>query len=259
MKAMLLAAGLGTRLRPLTDRTPKPLIPVNGVPLIFYNLALLKKHGITRVVINLHHLGSQISALLGDGRRFGFHFDYSFEKKILGTGGGIKKAEKFLSNGSFLVLNGDIISDLPLQKMISAHQKKKPMATLALRPIQREKYGKIFIRGNDIVSMLIDPPHGIKSTATFFTGIHLLNSLFFKTQKKGKKSCVVREGYIPLLQKGIPLKAFVHFKGYWNDLGTIERIWDTEKQLQSGKIRLSYQKELNFMKKQWMKQKRNKD
>ena len=72
MKAMLLAAGLGTRLRPLTDRTPKPLIPVNGVPLIFYNLALLKKHGITRVVINLHHLGSQISALLGDGRRFGF-------------------------------------------------------------------------------------------------------------------------------------------------------------------------------------------
>ncbi|MDO8520211.1 MAG: NDP-sugar synthase [Deltaproteobacteria bacterium] len=238
MKAMLLAAGLGTRLRPLTNTIPKPLIPINGIPLIFYNLALLKKYGIHDVVINLHYLGNQIRDLLGDGRRLGFRFRYSFEKKILGTGGGIKKAERFLKNGPFLVLNGDIIADVNLKKMMELHRKQKPMATLFLRPLKKEKFGKIRVRGEKIVSIL-------KGGATFFAGIHLIESRFLKTQKRGVKTCVIRDGYVPLLKAGEPFAAFLHARGFWNDLGTPKRVRETEKRL--ARTPLSYQKELSFL------------
>lgn len=244
MKAMLLAAGLGTRLRPLTNHTPKPLIPVNGIPLIFYNLALLKKYGITKVVINLHYLGNQIRGLLGDGRKYGFNFEYSHEKKILGTGGGIKKAEKFLKNGPFLVLNGDIIADVNLEKLIAAHQKLKPLATLVVRPLKNKKYGKVHVKGEKIVSILEPAPRFVKTTPCFFTGIHVLESHFLKTQKRGEKSCVIRQGYIPTLKKGETIGAFMQTTGYWNDLGTPSRIRETNRQFRKNKIRLSYQKEL---------------
>ncbi|MDW7655053.1 MAG: sugar phosphate nucleotidyltransferase, partial [Nitrospiraceae bacterium] len=89
MKAMILAAGLGTRLRPLTDTTPKPLLPVAGTPLIVWNLLLLKRHGFQDVIINLHHLGSMIEQALGDGSRYGLQIVYSYEPVILGTGGGL--------------------------------------------------------------------------------------------------------------------------------------------------------------------------
>lgn len=241
---MLLAAGLGTRLRPLTNHRPKPLIPVNGIPLIFYNLALLKKFGITHVVINLHYLGEQIRDLLGNGRKYGFRFEYSHEKKILGTGGGIKKAEKFLKNGPFLVLNGDIIIDVNLKKLIKAHRQQKPLATLVVRPLQNKKYGKVYIKGKKIVSILESPPHGLKTTPTFFAGIHVLESRFLKTQKRGEKTCVIRQGYVPLLKKGEKIGSFLQTQGYWNDLGTLSRIRETNRLFRKKKIRLSYRKEL---------------
>ena len=93
MKAMILAAGLGTRLRPLTNTIPKPLLPVGGTPLIVWNLLLLKRHGFHQVVINLHHLGPLIEQALGDGSKFGLRIIYSREPVILGTGGGIKQVE----------------------------------------------------------------------------------------------------------------------------------------------------------------------
>src|SRR5262245_7059025 len=109
MKAMILAAGLGTRLRPLTHSTPKALLLVNGRPLIYYSLKLLEKHGIREAVINLHYLGDLIQKELGDGSKFGLRIHYSWEPQILGTGGGIKKASTFLEQESFLVVNSDVL------------------------------------------------------------------------------------------------------------------------------------------------------
>src|SRR3989449_1523283 len=122
MKAMVLAAGLGTRLRPLTDTLPKPLLPVAGRPLLEWNLLLLKRHGITEVIINLHHLGEQIVRALGDGARLGLRLAYSHEPTLQGTGGGIKQAAPFLKDGPFLVLNGDTLSDCDLMALIAAHR-----------------------------------------------------------------------------------------------------------------------------------------
>src|SRR5437870_5981980 len=158
MKAMVLAAGLGTRLRPLTATLPKPLLPVAGRPILEWNLLLLKRHGITEVIINLHHLGEQIVRALGDGARLGLRLAYSHEPTLQGTGGGIKQAAPFLKGGPFLVLNGDTLSDCDLTALIAAHRASRALATLAVRddpnasswgPVTLDAHARILqIKGN---------------------------------------------------------------------------------------------------------------
>ncbi len=120
MKAMILAAGRGTRLAPLTDRTPKPLLPVHGIPLIERQLRQLVAAGITEVVINLFHLGEQIVAHLGDGRSFGARIQYSRESELLETAGGIRQALPLLGNAPFVLLNGDIYTDFDFARLPAA-------------------------------------------------------------------------------------------------------------------------------------------
>jgi len=136
---MILAAGEGTRLRPLTLEIPKVLLPIGGVPMICYTLAWLKRHGISRIIINLYHLGEKIREFLGDGSRFGMEIVYSPEEILLGTAGGVKKMERFLAAKSqssvanlFVVVYGDVLTDLDLSAMISFHRAKNALATLAL-------------------------------------------------------------------------------------------------------------------------------
>ncbi len=117
MRAMILAAGRGERLQPLTDTTPKPMLPVGGRPLVEHQIGWLKAAGITHIVINLHHLGEQIEAHLGDGRRFGVHIRYSREAERLETGGGIVKALPLLGKKPFLILNGDIFTSYPFPRI----------------------------------------------------------------------------------------------------------------------------------------------
>jgi len=109
---MILAAGLGTRLKKLTKNTPKPLIKINGKPLIEFAIMLIRRTAIKEVVINLHFEGSQIKNYLGNGSRYGLRFFYSMEKNLLGTGGGVKKAQSLLGNQSFVLINSDILCNI---------------------------------------------------------------------------------------------------------------------------------------------------
>ncbi|MBX7147756.1 nucleotidyltransferase family protein [bacterium] len=242
MQAIVLAAGFGTRLKPLTNTTPKPLIPVNGVPLIVYNLLLLKKNGIKDIVINLHYLGKQIEDYLGDGKKLGLKIRYSYEPKILGTGGGIKKASLLFKNKKpFFVLNGDIIHDVPLKKMWKAHQKKKTMATLCLieSPLSK-KLGTLYVNSKkEIISVLERPASNYKTLHTFFTGIHIINPETLKGVNPKKPSCIIRNVYIPRLKQGQKLGAFL-YKGYWNDLGTLKSLAKTRKDIEKGKVTFSF-------------------
>lgn len=246
---MLLAAGLGTRLKPLTHKIPKPLLQVHGLPLIAYNLALLKKFGFHDVVINLHYLAGLIKKELGNGKKWGFCFIYSYEKKILGTGGGLKKTEKYFKKEPFLVINSDIIVDLDLNAFVSFHKQKKAIATLAVREhSQADDFGALYINEkNEVVSILEKPKtrHG-KLKKAIFCGLHVIDPHVFTFLKKGKKQCIIRDGYIPLLKKGQKISAFF-LKGYWNDLGTIKRFQQTEQDFLSGKLILGYQEELQRM------------
>ena len=127
MKAMILAAGKGTRLLPLTEKLPKPMIPISSEPLIVHQLRWLKRGGITDVVINLHHLGDQIRDYLGSGKQFGVKISYSEEEELLDTGGGIVKALPMLGEDEFVVLNGDIWTGFRFQRDIV-----EPSATIHL-------------------------------------------------------------------------------------------------------------------------------
>lgn len=245
---MILAAGLGTRLKPLTNKTPKPLVLAGGIPLIFYNLALLKKYGITEVVINLHHLGGQIRKTLGTGKKFGFKFYYSDEKTILGTAGGIRKAKRYLQEEPFLVLNGDIINDAPLDQFIkSAKKNKSALATLLVKPCaQKNPLGQIYFNSNSSRILSIrNPPIKKKGTIKkyqvgIFTGIQFISPKFFTIKKDLTPGCVVKDVYIPWLNQNKTLGQYL-YDGYWNDLGTFEELKKTGHLLKTQKISLSYQ------------------
>ena len=146
MKAMVLAAGQGTRLHPITDSRPKALVPLAGRPMIEYALLLLRHYGIGEIIINLHHFGEQIEDRLGDGQQLGLNIMYSKETELLDTGGGLLKAKAFLQDGSFIVINTDALIDLNLAEVIAFHKSKNAAATLVLRPDENaEQYGSMDI------------------------------------------------------------------------------------------------------------------
>ena len=158
-RAMVLAAGRGTRLAPLTDTTPKPLLPVAGQPLIEHILEFLRAGGIREVVINLHHLGQRIKERIGDGRRLGLQVKYSWEDPILDTGGGIKRAEPLLAGEPFVVVNGDSLLELRLEDVVAFHRERAAVATMVVRPDpEAARYGLIELDADDRVRRVVGLP-----------------------------------------------------------------------------------------------------
>src|SRR5688500_16233821 len=157
MKAMVLAAGQGTRLRPLTDSQPKALVPVGGRPMIEYSLLLLRHYGIRDVVNNLHHHGDQIEKRLADGSQLGLQISYSIEPELLDTGGGLLKAKPFLQNDTFIVINTDVLIDLHLDELLEFHEDRRATATLVLRPDEKaDQYGSMDIDVDGRICRLLD-------------------------------------------------------------------------------------------------------
>lgn len=250
MKALILAAGFGTRLKPFTLKHPKALVPVCHVPIIFYILAFLKKNKIKDVVINLHHQGHQIKKMLGNGNPLGLNITYSQEPIILGTGGGIRKALKYFDE-DFLVINGDIILDFDLKKMIQDHKKRKSLATLALyNHKNKKKYGLLHYQRGRIVSILKKPKS--KTQSAMFAGVHLVSrnemKRALKNFKAQKKFCIMRDVYIPELARETGLTAFL-INGFWSVCDSLEDVKFTEEALES--IKLSYGSELKTISRQF--------
>jgi len=242
MKAMILAAGLGTRLRPLTEETPKALLPVAGRPLIHYPLLLLKRYGITEIVINLHHHGHKIADALGDGRDIGLRLQYSWEPTILGTGGGIKAARRLLGESTFLVMNSDILVDLNLDKVVEFHHRRKSAVSMVVRPDpQAAQYGAIELDQQDRVRKIIGRGEGVGALRQFmFTGVHILEPFVFDLIP-GHGFSSITDVYIAMLQRNDKLFGYVT-KAAWMDLGTPERYQEANRLLGAGELRLSYLK-----------------
>jgi len=250
MRAMVFAAGHGLRLRPLTDKVSKALVPVAGRPMIEYPLLLLRHYGVTEIVINLHHLGEQIEAHLGDGRKLGLRITYSKERELLDTGGGLLQAKSFLDDGTFVVVNTDVIIDLPLQAAIDQHQKSRAVATLVLRPDARaDDYGAIEISPDRRIRRFLS--HRAPSSDTvgslrklMFTGVQILEPKVFDYMA-GESSVVfgtTKVTYPKMLNGGESLYGFL-FEGFWQDLGSAERIKEAETKLASGAVKLHYLKD----------------
>lgn len=172
---MILAAGQGIRLRPLTLTLPKVLLPVGGVPVIEHILLWLKRHGIAEVAVNLYHLGAKIIDLLGDGSRFGVKITYSSEETLLGTAGGVKKMEHFF-DGTFVVVCGDVVTDFDLSAMLQFHREKRAMATLALVEVSNPwEVGIAEINeSGKLISFVEKPPRGVEPGNLGNGGIYVL-------------------------------------------------------------------------------------
>ena len=133
MKALILAAGEGTRMRPLTLDKPKPMLPVAGIPLLEHILLWLRKHGVDQVAINLNYRPEAITGYLGDGSRWGVEITYSYEDPILGTAGAAKKLEDYFEDGPFVIVYGDVLTDMDLMRLLRFHHDREAAATMAAR------------------------------------------------------------------------------------------------------------------------------
>ncbi len=220
MKAMILAAGLGSRLRPLTDTLPKPLIRVGGHPLIAYSLAILRAAGIGEVVINLHHLGDMIRAELGD-RAYGVSITYSEEHPLLDTGGAIRAAERWLKGERFVLLNSDNIVDLDLPALLAWHAAHGGIATMVLRhDPETARYGAIEIDAEHRVRRFLGQPETVAAplTALMFAGVHVFEPRVFDYLGEGVFG-IVKQTYPRMLAAGEAVYGYV-FDGYWRVLDT---------------------------------------
>ncbi len=212
MKAMILAAGRGERMRPLTDHTPKPLLKAAGKPLIEYTIEALVAAGMTDIIINLAHLGEQIQRYLGDGSRYQANILYSSEGETgLETAGGIKKALPLLGDKAFLVVNGDINCDFPLQSLVN---KECDLAHLVLvnNPAHHTA-GDFSLSPQSIAS-----PEGTPKYT--YSGIGLYHPDLFAQLAQGKSALA------PLLKNAMQTKRITAelYQGFWMDIGTPERL-----------------------------------
>jgi NDP-sugar pyrophosphorylase family protein len=212
-RAMVLAAGRGTRLAPLTDRLPKPLMPVAGRPMLAHILEFLRAGGIEEVVINLHHLGHLIEDAIGDGRRFGLRVLYSWEPEILDTGGGIKRAESLLAGEPFVVANGDSLIELPLRDVLDYHQRRGGIITIVVRPSpDAARLGLIELDDDDRVRRVVgcpEEPVDVPLRGFMFPGLHVFDPEIFGWMEPGVAFGVIRETYPRLLRAGRPIYGFV--------------------------------------------------
>jgi len=241
MRALVLAAGLGTRLRPLTLTTPKPLVDVAGRPLIHYAFDLILRAGIREIAVNLHHLGSQIREALGDGSGLGARIRYFEEEPILDTGGAIAACRDFFAEEPFVVVNSDTITDLDLGAMIAHHSETRATATMFLRSDpEASRYGVIEIDATKRIRRFLGQPapnlrdsdDAQRLTTLMFGGIHVFDPRVFAYMQPGVFS-ITRETYPRMLAANEPLYAYVH-EGFWHVL-------DTPEGLESGRAAVTEQ------------------
>jgi len=207
-RAMVLAAGFGKRLAPITHTTPKPLVPVAGRPLLDRLLEFLRAGGIEEVVINLHHLGQRIEEHVGDGRRFGLRVRYSPEDPILDTGGGIKNAEPLLAGEPFVVANGDSLLEIRLRDLLEWHRARGGVATLMVRPDpDAAAYGLVELDDADRVRRIVGlPASAAPGTRGFmFPGLHVLEPEIFRWMDAGGVFSITRVTYPRMIAAGLPV------------------------------------------------------
>jgi mannose-1-phosphate guanylyltransferase len=225
MRAMILAAGFGSRLGELSATVPKPLLPMCDIPILRYGLALLAGHGYTEVAINTHHLGDLVERTIGDGSELGLHIRYSREDVILGTGGGVVKIADWLTDGGTapcLVMNGKLVLDVDLTALEKAHRDSGALATLTLRRVDDpQNWGVIELDENDRVTKILGAgpragePH-------MFTGVHVLSPEIIARLPQTGASDSVRDAYVPALREGGLIGGF-RYDGYFAEHSTPAR------------------------------------
>lgn len=233
MKAMILAAGFGTRLWPLTVSRTKPALPFLNRPLIAFTIDYLRRYGFEDVIINLHHEPESVRQQIGDGSRFGVRIHYSLEEpEILGTSGALDNVRDLLSGETFIVINGKIITDIDLAAALATHRQQRALATLVLKPNRKiERFSEVKITNDGRISEFAGFPNPSNQPPTvnhqpplMFTGIHLMDPAIFEYIPRGVFSDSVRDVYPKAMAEGRVIAAHVAAaESSWYELSTIRR------------------------------------
>ncbi|MGZ4899266.1 MAG: nucleotidyltransferase family protein [Candidatus Angelobacter sp.] len=247
MKAMVLAAGLGTRLRPLTNDRPKALVEVNGRTLLEITLTRLRDFGIRDVIINVHHYADMVIDHVRAAGNFGLQIEFSREDVLLDTGGGMKQAAWFLSGSSsadepFILHNVDIISTIDLRRMVRLHKENQALATLAVQDRKTSRYllfdEQLQLCGRRLVkeekTEMVRPAQQMAELA--FTGIHVISPRIFPLLTEEGVFSIV-PAYLRLAAQGESVMAFRADEYYWRDLGKPENIRQAEQDMKADIVR----------------------
>ena len=235
MKAFILAAGLGTRLRSLGLEVPKVMAPIGGKPLLEHHLELFKRQGIREFIVNLHHLPKEISNYFGDGAKFGVRIIYSHESELLGTAGAVKKMETELRDGAFIVFYGDNLVRMDFAPLVGFHQAHRAVATMALFASPEPWTGGVVETDSNgrVVRFVEKPDPKQVSTNLISAGIFVVEPLVLDVIPAGRSYDFGRDVFPKLLAEGQPVYA-MQPEAYIQDVGTPERLAKAQHDFEQG-------------------------
>lgn len=251
MKAMILAAGKGTRVRPITYTIPKPLIPILQKPVMEFLLELLRQHGFDEVMVNVSHLAHEIESYFRDGQRFGVHIAYSFEGRIvdgelvgeaLGSAGGIRRIQDFnkFFDDTFVVLCGDALIDLDLTEAVKQHKQKGAIATIITKEVPQEKvssYGVVVTDENNRITAFQEKPSVEEALSTQInTGIYILEPEVIDYIPQNQVYDLGSDLFPKLVERGAPFYS-VPMNFQWVDIGKVPDYWHAVRGVLSGEIK----------------------
>lgn len=223
MKAMILAAGVGSRLDPLTRNVPKPLVPIVNRPVMEYLIELLKKHGFDQIMVNVHYLGDQIQKYFGDGSRWGVEIHWSVEDRLWGDAGSLKRVEDFFKDDTFLVIGGDDLTDMDLSKLVKTHQDKGALSTIALSLVDDpSEYGIVLMNEDSRITRFLEKPKGeVIFSNTANTGVYVFQPQIFDLIPRGVFYLFGKQVFPLLLEQRLPLYGHLT-AAYWKDVGNLK-------------------------------------
>src|SRR5688572_12692208 len=223
MKAVILAGGEGTRLRPLTLALPKPVVPVVDRPFLRHQLDLLSRIGVDDVVFSIAYQPDRVRAVFGEGAAVGKRIRYAVEETPLGTGGAVKNAEAWLDDTT-IVFNGDVLTDVDLQAVVETHRRTRAAATLVLTPVPNPSaYGLVETDKDGRVRRFVEKPEPSQiTTDTINAGIYVLDTSTLSLMPPAVNHSIERAFFPALLARGDRVTGYVH-RGYWIDIGTPEK------------------------------------
>ena len=236
MKAVIMAGGEGTRLRPLTSNAPKPMLPIANRPMMEHVINLLARHGFDEIVVTVAFLANHIKTYFGDGSEFGVTIRYADEPVPLGTAGSVGNAREYLDD-TFLVISGDVLTDIDLTKVLEFHREHQAMATIGLTAVDNPlEFGIVITRDDGTIERFLEKPTwGQVFSDTINTGIYVLEPSIFDFIPSGRSVDFSGEVFPALLEAGKPLFGAV-VEGYWEDVGTLEAYLSAHKDVLDQKV-----------------------
>ena len=239
MKAMILAAGVGSRLDPLTSQIPKPLVPIANRPVMEHIVRLLKDHGITEIVSNLHHLPEKLVEYFGDGSSLGVKLTFHHEQELSGDAGGVRACRALFEDKTFIVVMGDLLTDVDITDIVRRHKEKGALATIAIKEVEDvSQFGVVLTDRNGFITGFQEKPAPEEALSNLAsTGIYVLEPEVFKYIPLNGTYGFGRQLFPALIEKRLPVLG-AEFKNYWSDVGTIKQYRQSNFDALEGRIKV---------------------